>query len=71
MAKDIALLLSERPPKIVSAPELLDRWVGGTEKLVRSLFEDAEIELAKSNGVPTLSRLHIIIIDEIDAVFRN
>jgi vesicle-fusing ATPase len=55
----------------VSAPELLDRWVGGSEKLVRELFADAEAELAACNGDATKSALHVIVIDEIDAVFRR
>lgn len=60
-----------RSPKIVSAPELLDRWVGGSEALVRSLFAEAEAELAACNGDSTKSALHVIVIDEIDAVFRK
>eukprot|EP00985_Skeletonema_marinoi_P030687 scaffold33348_cov66-Skeletonema_marinoi.AAC.1 len=35
LAREIAIALCARAPKIVSAPELLDRWVGGSEKLVR------------------------------------
>ena len=45
--------------------------MGGSEKLVRSLFNDAEQELAQCNGDATKSSLHIIVIDEIDAVFRK
>ena len=41
LAREIARALRARAPKIVSAPELLDRWVGGSEKLVRELFHDA------------------------------
>jgi vesicle-fusing ATPase len=55
----------------VAAPELLDRWVGSSEKLIRSLFADAEAELASCNGDATKSALHVIVIDEIDAVFRR
>lgn len=55
----------------MSAPELLDRWVGGSERLVRALFNDAEAELAACNGDATKSALHVIVIDEIDAVFRK
>ena len=51
--------------------ELLDRWVGSSEKLIRELFKDAEAELAACNGDPTKSALHVIVIDEIDAVFRK
>ena len=53
MAREIARALKARAPKIVSAPELLDRWVGGSERLVRELFHDAEAELAACNGDAT------------------
>lgn len=71
LAREISRALKARAPKIVSAPELLDRWVGGSEKLVRALFADAEAELAACNGDATKSALHVIVIDEIDAVFRK
>jgi SpoVK/Ycf46/Vps4 family AAA+-type ATPase len=45
--------------------------VGGSEKLVRDLFSDAEAELAACGGDATRSALHVIVIDEIDAVFRK
>lgn len=71
LAREISRLLTERPPIIVSAPELLDRWVGGSEKLVRNLFGAAEAELQVCNGDLVKSGLHVIVIDEIDAVFRK
>mmetsp|Transcript_29004 Transcript_29004/g.70045 ORF Transcript_29004/g.70045 Transcript_29004/m.70045 type:complete len:747 (+) Transcript_29004:111-2351(+) len=71
LARQIAKALRARAPKIVSAPELLDRWVGGSEKLVRGLFAEAEAELAACNGDATRSALHVVVIDEIDAVFRR
>ena len=71
LAREISRLLTDRPPKVVSAPELLDRWIGGSEKLVRDLFADAEAELRACNGDITKSGLHVIIIDELDAVFRK
>ncbi|KAL9182523.1 hypothetical protein ACHAXT_013175 [Thalassiosira profunda] len=71
LAREIARALRARSPKIVSAPELLDRWVGGSERLVRELFHDAEAELASVNGDAGRSALHVIVIDEIDAVFRK
>lgn len=67
----ISRALKARVPKIVAAPELLDRWVGGSEKAVRALFADAEAELAACNGDASKSALHVIVIDEIDAVFRK
>jgi vesicle-fusing ATPase len=71
LARQISRALRARTPKIVSAPELLDRWVGGSEKLVRGLFAEAEAELAACNGDATKSALHVVVIDEIDAVFRR
>jgi vesicle-fusing ATPase len=71
LAREISSRLDARPPKVVSAPELLDRWVGGSEKMVRSLFAEAELELKQCNGDATRSALHVIVIDEIDAVFRK
>jgi vesicle-fusing ATPase len=72
LAREISSRLDTvKPPKIVSAPELLDRYVGGSEKLVRSLFADAVLEFKNCNGDGSKSALHVIIIDEIDAVFRK
>ena len=56
---------------MICVEELLDRWVGSSEKMIRSLFKDAEAELAACNGDATKSALHVIVIDEIDAVFRK
>lgn len=80
MVREITQLLSSREPKIVAASELLDRWVGGSEKLTRELFKEAEEELtlcrmnapAGEEDIAHLnSALHVIVIDEIDAVFRR
>ena len=38
---------------------------------MRSLFAEAEAELAACNGVASRSALHVVVIDEIDAVFRK
>jgi len=72
LAREISKILDARPPKIVAAPELLDRFVGGTERLVREMFQDAEYELnTLCGGDATKSALHVIVVDEIDAVFRR
>jgi len=71
LAREIARLLQSNDVKIVSAPELLEKWMGSTEKLIRNLFRDAEEELRACGGDPTKSSLHVIVIDEIDAVFRK
>jgi len=46
LVREIAKALGARPPVIVSGSQLLDRWVGGSERLVRELFKEAEEELA-------------------------
>lgn len=71
LARELARALGARAPKVVAAPELLDRWVGGSERLIRDLFADAEAELAAAGGVADRSALHVVVIDEIDAVFRR
>uniref|UniRef100_A0A7S0GA54 Vesicle-fusing ATPase n=1 Tax=Proboscia inermis TaxID=420281 RepID=A0A7S0GA54_9STRA len=71
LVREISRALKARAPKIVAAPELLDRWVGGSEQLVRDLFKDAEAELASVDGDASKSALHVIVVDEIDAVFRK
>lgn len=49
--------------KIVNGPELLDKWVGSSEKNMRELFEKAE------SG--TDDELHVIIFDEIDSICKK
>lgn len=71
LAREISNALKARQPKVVSAPELLDRWVGGSEKLIRGLFEEAEADLRACGGDVSKCSLHVIVIDEIDAVFRK
>jgi len=68
LARELAGALGTRAPKVVAAPELLDRWVGGSERLVRELFGDAERDLAARGNA---AALHVVVVDEIDAVFRR
>jgi vesicle-fusing ATPase len=37
--------LNSREPKIVNGPEVLDKYVGGSEEKIRELFADAEQEM--------------------------
>eukprot|EP00701_Giardia_intestinalis_P000467 XP_001704291.1 NSF [Giardia lamblia ATCC 50803] len=67
-ARKIGELLNARPPKMVSGPELLDKYVGGSEQKVRDLFSDAFEEWKERENA---SELHIIIIDELDAVCKQ
>lgn len=57
----------------------MDKWVGGSERSVRELFREAEEELymckmaagGDDSGAFIQSALHVIVIDEIDAVFTK
>ena len=69
LARQIGSMLNTRlPPKVVSGPEILNKYVGESEENIRKLFKDAEVEY-KSKGDD--SQLHIIIFDEIDAICRQ
>ena len=68
IARQIAKMLNAREPKIISGPEVLNKYVGQSEENIRNLFKDAETEY-KSKG--DNSGLHIIIFDELDAVCRQ
>lgn len=68
IARQIGKMLNSVEPKIVNGPEMLNKYVGGSEENIRKLFKDAEVE-AKQKGEE--SSLHIIIFDELDAVFKQ
>lgn len=67
VARQIGKVLQARTPKIVNGPEVLDKFVGESEKKIRDLFADAEKEQAEEGEN---SQLHIIIFDEIDAICK-
>jgi vesicle-fusing ATPase len=67
IARQIGKVLNAREPKIVNGPEILDSYVGGSEKKIRELFTDAEKEQAEEGDD---SMLHIIIFDEMDAIMK-
>lgn len=68
IARQIGKVLNAREPKIINGPEVLDKFVGGSEEKIRALFADAEKEQAESGDD---SMLHIIIFDEMDAVMKT
>ena len=67
IARKIGEMLKARPPKIVNGPEILNKYVGASEENIRALFKEAEDEYALSGDD---SELHIIIMDEIDAICK-
>jgi len=68
IARQIGKVLNAREPKIINGPEVLDKFVGGSEEKIRALFADAEKEQAEAGDQ---SMLHIIIFDEMDAIMKS
>ncbi|KAH9967085.1 P-loop containing nucleoside triphosphate hydrolase protein [Lactifluus volemus] len=68
MARQIGKMLNAREPKIVNGPEILNKYVGQSEENIRKLFADAEKEYKEKGDE---SGLHIIIFDELDAIFKQ
>jgi len=68
LARELAQILGAREPQIVNGPEILDRFIGEAERKVRDLFAPAEQEYKEAGDD---SALHIIILDEMDAIARK
>lgn len=68
IARQIGKMLNAREPKIVNGPEILSKFVGASEENIRKLFADAEKEYKEKGDE---SGLHIIIFDELDAIFKQ
>lgn len=68
LARELSALLGAREPQIVDGPSILDKFVGEAEKNIRALFRPAEVEY---DQVGDKSALHVIILDEMDAIGRK
>jgi len=68
IARKIGKMLVDKEPKVVNGPEIFSKYVGGSEENIRNLFADAKAEM-QSKGDE--SELHVIILDEIDAICRQ
>lgn len=68
IARKMGEALHAHPPKIVNGPEILNKYVGQSEENIRALFADAEKEYREKGDD---SDLHIIILDEMDAITKQ
>mmetsp|Transcript_34882 Transcript_34882/g.84395 ORF Transcript_34882/g.84395 Transcript_34882/m.84395 type:complete len:763 (+) Transcript_34882:432-2720(+) len=68
IARQIGKALNAREPKIVNGPEILNKFVGGSEEKIRELFAEAEKEQVEMGDN---SMLHIVIMDEMDAICKQ
>ena len=79
LAKSLGKIISPmRPITIVSGPEIMDRFVGSSEKNLRSIFDnppdiyDKYRIGTKDNGESLAeSALHVIVLDEFDSIARS
>ncbi|KAG8469348.1 hypothetical protein KFE25_007866 [Diacronema lutheri] len=67
LARELARQLGAREPQVVNGPEVLSKFVGEAEANVRRLFAPAAEEYAAAGAA---SALHVIILDEMDAIAR-
>eukprot|EP00392_Amoebophrya_sp_AT5.2_P014516 g14673.t1 len=68
IARQLGKCLHAREPVVKSGPEMLNMYVGEGERQIRELFQEAEQEQEAEGDN---SELHIIIIDEIDAICKQ
>jgi SpoVK/Ycf46/Vps4 family AAA+-type ATPase len=68
IARNLGKLLTTDEPIIVNGPELLNSYVGQSEKNIREVFKNA---ISDEAVYKEKSKLHIIIFDEIDAICRS
>ena len=69
IARTIANLLNKNiAPKIVSGPEIFNKFVGESQRKVRELFQDAELDQSTYGDK---SPLHVIIFDEFDSIGKK
>ncbi len=68
IARKIGQMLNAKKPKIVNGPSILSKYVGESEENIRKLFKEA---IADEKKLKDKSDLHIIILDEIDAICKQ
>ncbi len=67
-ARKIGSMITDKEPKIVNGPEIMNKFVGQSEENIRNLFSDAKFD----NDLNDVNAsLHVIIFDEIDAICKS
>ena len=68
IARTIAKLLHATNVQVVNGPEIINKFVGESEKNLRALFDAAEQDFKKNKEA---AGLHVLIFDEIDVLLRH
>ena len=79
LASALGSMLSPfRPITVVSGPEILDKFVGSSEKNLRDIFDNPpdiyeKFRVHEEDGGDSIASaaLHVVVMDEFDAVARN
>ena len=79
LASTLGSMLSPfRPITVISGPEILDKFVGSSEKNLRDIFDNPpdiydKFRLDETDGGELINSaaLHVIVMDEFDAVARS
>ncbi len=77
LASRLAAGLSRRPPTLVSGPEIMDKFVGSSEQQLRALFTRPPRVPARPGDAADVmmvaeeNELHVIVLDEFDAIARR
>ncbi|KAG7362908.1 cell division cycle protein 48 [Nitzschia inconspicua] len=79
LASTLGSILSPfRPITVVSGPEVLDKFVGSSEKNLRAIFDEPpsiydNFRLREPDGGEALENaaLHVVVMDEFDAIARS
>jgi len=73
-----SMLSPFRPITVVSGPEILDKFVGSSEKNLRDIFDNPpdlydEFRVNEEDGGDAMASaaLHVVVMDEFDAVARS
>lgn len=67
IARQLASVLKTKEPKIVNGPEIFSKFVGEAEENIRKLFKEA---IEDQENLGNESSLHIIVLDEFDAICK-
>lgn len=78
LARTLGSILSPmRPITVVSGPEIMDKFVGSSEKNLRDIFDSPpdiydKYRIGEKDGGEGIARaaLHVVVMDEFDAVAR-
>lgn len=70
IARRLGQLLGCASVRVVNGPELTNKYIGETERMIRELFEVPGGDTKSSSSKGGNGELHMVILDEMDAMFK-